>query len=114
MEFQIEWGKVQDLFCVIYMGLWVLVIYARWFIGLDIFFSLCISRLKKHKNKLEIQLSYFVNTLTPVEQEKLKAELALVSKDIIQLESKKKSAFSKNCTDVLQRRLLKDYCPVSS
>lgn len=114
MEFQIEWGKVQDLFCVIYMGLWVLVIYVRWLIGLDIFFSLCLARLKKHKNKLEIQLSYFVNTLTPVEQEKLKAELDLVSKDIIQLESKKKNAFSKNCIDVLQKRLLKEYCLVSS
>lgn len=114
MGFQIDWGKIQDLFCVIYMGLWVLVVYVRWVVGLDVFFSLCISRLKKHQNKLEMQLNYFVDTLTPYEQEKLRAELDLVNKDIIQLENKKRKAFVKNCIDVLQTRFQRRNHPVCS
>lgn len=104
MEVETEWSKVEEFLYTIYMGLWVLVVYVRWFAGLDIFFSLYLRRIKKREEQLESEIAYTSAVPNGYEKEKLEPELKLVKKDRCKMEEKRREAFVVNCIQVLQKR----------
>ena len=82
MDVQTSLNRIEELFRIMYLGLWVLWAEARWIAGPDIGYQRRLTLMRRRQEAIQGELA----TLADPRREQLAGDLALLEGDIARLE----------------------------
>lgn len=85
MDFQTSLNRIEELFRIMYLGLWVLWAETRWIAGPDIGYQRRLTLMRRRQGAIQDELSRMA-TLADPRREQLAGDLALLEGDIVRLE----------------------------
>ena len=85
MDVQTSLNRIEELFRIMYLGLWVLWAETRWIAGPDIGYQRRLTLMRRRQGAIQDELSRMA-TLADPRREQLAGDLALLEGDIVRLE----------------------------
>lgn len=85
MDFQTSLNRIEELFRIMYLGLWVLWAETRWIAGPDIGYQRRLTLMRRRQGAIQDELSRMA-TLADPRREQLAGDPALLEGDIVRLE----------------------------
>ena len=85
MDVQTSLNSIEELFRIMYLGLWVLWAETRWIAGPDIGYQRRLTLMRRRQEAIQDELSRMA-TLADPRREQLAGDLALLEGDIVRLE----------------------------
>ena len=85
MDVQTSLNRIEELFRIMYLGLWVLWAEARWIAGPDIGYQRRLTLMRRRQEAVQGELARMA-TLADPRREQLAGDLALLDGDIARLE----------------------------
>ena len=85
MDVQTSLNRIEELFRIMYLGLWVLWAETRWIAGPDIVYQRRLTLMRRRQEAIQDELSRMA-TLADPRREQLAGDLALLEGDIARLE----------------------------
>ena len=85
MDVQTSLNRIEELFRIMYLGLWVLWTETRWIAGPDIGYQRRLTLMRRRQEAIQDELSRMA-TLADPRREQLAGDLALLEGDIARLE----------------------------
>ena len=90
MDVQTSLNRIEELFRIMYLGLWVLWAETRWIAGPDIGYQRRLTLMRRRQEAIQDELSRMA-TLADPRREQLAGDLALLEGDIARLEKDRKA-----------------------
>lgn len=90
MDVQTSLNLIEELFRIMYLGLWVLWTETRWIAGPDIGYQRRLTLMRRRQEAIQDELSRMA-TLADPRREQLAGDLALLEGDIARLEKDRKA-----------------------
>lgn len=84
MDVQTSLNRIEELFRIMYLGLWVLWAETRWIAGPDIGYQRRLTLMRRRQGAIQDELSRMA-TLADPRREQLAGDLALLEGDIVRL-----------------------------
>ena len=105
MDVQTSLNRIEELFRIMYLGLWVLWAETRWIAGPDIGYQRRLTLMRRRQGAIQDELSRMA-TLADPRREQLAGDLALLEGDIARLEKDREAHRAGRRETFLKKRSL--------